>query len=1130
MTVSISRMSIEYYLSTTGNGDKRQRKDLTSYYLDGTTPEGVWLGSGVAALGLAEGDTVTTFQARAVFDELRNPTTGEMLGRAKRKTTTAPEGAKTPAGEAAKKTRESVAGFDLTFSVPKSVSTLWALADPVTQGKIYAAHIEAMKQSIGWLESKVIQTRQGHGGVAHVDVEGIIASGFDHWESRAGDPQLHTHVVVSNRVKRVGDGQWATLDSYTLHRNVVAVSATYNALLFDELARTIGADAELVVEPAQSKFDEERVHVELVGVDEDLVRLFSTRVAAIDAEKDRLIEESIATSGRYPSRKQIARFRQQATLSTRTAKDVDAAVPLAEQMVTWVERARAAGFEPEAITRAALGNEPRILNAEALDAEVIDELAIFTVRQASERRSTFSRPNLVAEAERMLMATRFASDADRFAAVDQVVERATQLCVQITPNRLHVDVEALPPVLRRADGRHILDHSDVDMFTTEQILAQERAVIAMAEDGNGPRIDLDDTMRDTLTNLHSGEHSLAVDQRNAIQHIITTNASLTALIGPAGTGKTTTMSGLREMWETRFGTDSVIGLAPSAAAAAVLAKDLGIPTDNVAKWLYESVGEGAAFRARTIENAEAQLAKAETVLTQHPYSVKARTAAERARRQIAGALLKQASYQLKPNQLVIVDEASMAATVDIAALGHQVREAGAKLVLVGDPAQLDAVDAGGVLGWMERSKHSVALTTVFRFQNAWEQAASLRLRTGDPAVIDMYRARDRIHEGSHDDMLDAVFSAWSTDTLENGLDSVMIAPDNTTVAALNERAQTRMRQLGRARTSTLTPLRDQTQAGAGDTILARKNARAITDETGDFIRNGTLMTVETVTHKYVVARRHDNNSTIMLPTTWCEKNVELGYAMTAHRAQGATVDTAHAVIDESQTRELTYVAMTRGRAENHAYLVTPEPDDDYADPTGMMRQATAATGDEVLRSVLSNYSPDLLAHEEQLRAELSSKDLTRYVSEHEAVTTTLRTADLLEWLTTHYGADMAHRIQTDAELFTTLVKTWSTPQGTPPATPDNDRLIAWVNTNNTPESHTLGVLTTPRTRNELLIRSKRVSGRDLLNSSHKQSHNTQTNPGSCAPTSPTSSSGEHFPTNTTPLPRGETNPTSTTAA
>ena len=89
------------------------------------------------------------------------------------------------------------------------------------------------------IEAEAVFTRTGARGARRVRTTGLIAAAFDHWDSRKGDPQLHTHVVVANRVQGP-DGRWRTLDSSTLHRAVVAYSETYNQLLADEMTRRTG--------------------------------------------------------------------------------------------------------------------------------------------------------------------------------------------------------------------------------------------------------------------------------------------------------------------------------------------------------------------------------------------------------------------------------------------------------------------------------------------------------------------------------------------------------------------------------------------------------------------------------------------------------------------------------------------------------------------------------------------------------------------------------------------------------------------------------------------------------------------------------------------------------------------------
>jgi len=146
MTVSISRMNIKYYLSTVTGLDElgSPNKHFTSYYTASGDPAGTWFGAGLTALGVQDGATVTQDGALALYGEGRDPVPGKQLGRKPIKTAAAPTGAMTPSGKSTTKKREAVGGFDLTFSVPKSVSALWAVADSGTQARIHEAHQRAV--------------------------------------------------------------------------------------------------------------------------------------------------------------------------------------------------------------------------------------------------------------------------------------------------------------------------------------------------------------------------------------------------------------------------------------------------------------------------------------------------------------------------------------------------------------------------------------------------------------------------------------------------------------------------------------------------------------------------------------------------------------------------------------------------------------------------------------------------------------------------------------------------------------------------------------------------------------------------------------------------------------------------
>lgn len=198
---------------------------------------------------------------------------------------------------------------------------------------------------------------------------------------------------------------------------------------------------------------------------------------------------------------------------------------------------------------------------------------------------------------------------------------------------------------------------------------------------------------------------LGEDQAEALARIAVSGRVLDVLVGPAGAGKTTAMLALRRAWEAEYGAGSVVGLAPSAGAAEVLAKDLGIATENTAKWWQHHINTGASFHA---------------------------------------------------GQLVVLDEASLAGTLSLDRITQLAITAGAKVLLVGDYAQLQSVDAGGAFGLLAHNRDDVPeLVDVHRFTHEWEKTASLDLRHGHVEALDEYEQRGRVVDGETEAMVDA---------------------------------------------------------------------------------------------------------------------------------------------------------------------------------------------------------------------------------------------------------------------------------------------------------------------------------------------------------------------------------------
>ena len=919
MAVSIVPMSVgngtEYLTGSVANGDCDAPNlgdglgldPVTAYYTAVGTPPGYWLGSGVSDLGgggvLVQGDRVTTTQLQRLLEAGRDPVTTEPLGRAYPKIVPLPERIENRTAaldpnlspedrqaavdhivrdeELAGK-RTPVAGFDLTFSPAKSVSVLWGLSDRNTQALIVGAHRAAMAETVQFIEEHIAATRMGtdagDGSIMQADVSGVIATAYDHWDSRAHDPQLHTHLVIANKVRALVGGKWRTLDSRALFNANVAFSEHYNAVLADRLTGALGIKWE-----RRLRGKDRNPRMEIVGVSDELIEEFSNRSAEI--------EHCGEKHGRTPSPGTINRLREQATLETRPPKSIESLADLSEQ---WRERAgRILGQDPtewaQGLLSAALADPGQVFTAGDVPQDVVDMAASVVLGVVGDKRATWKHWNLWAEAERQTMHWRMATHQDRIEVVARIVTQAEGGSVTLTPPELAPS----PLGMQRADGSSTLRPKHSTVFTSQAVLDAEKRLLGLMDDFTAPR--LGGGRLRAILNHGVRDGALDASQAEAVHAVASSGRRLDLLVGPAGTGKTTTLRVLRTLWEGQHGSGTVVGLAPSAAAADVLATELGIECENTAMWL-----------------------------TRHEYG--------------------QARFE--PGQLVIVDEASLAGTHTLDRLTRAAVEAGAKVLLVGDPAQLPAVETGGALTLLtnDRARMTGAVPTlieVHRFHADWEKRATLRLRDGDPAILGAYQEHGRIQAGTTEDMTDAAYAAWKADT-ETGLSSVLVVPDTATMNDLNRRARVERVLTGRVSDGQTVRLAGQTRASAGDLILTRRNDRTLRHGRAGWVRNGDRWQITDVhPDGSVTAQRIDpdahtdarnadrqqlSGATVRLPAAYVAEYVDLGYAITAHRAQGLTVDTAYTVASPSMSRENQYVALTRGRATNTVFVPVDQPD------------------------------------------------------------------------------------------------------------------------------------------------------------------------------------------------------------
>ena len=293
----------------------------------------------------------------------------------------------------------AVAGYDLTFSPVKSVSTLWAVAPREVSEKIEAAHRAAVADVIGWLQTHAAYTRLGAHGVRQVETHGLMGAAFTHRDSRAGDPDLHTHVAISNKVQTTdtdGTRRWLALDGRTIHKTAVAASERYNTRLEAQLVDRLGVSFAARAGSDCSK----RAVREIVGVEEKLSRVWSARRASIEVRRGQLAAIFQAAHGRTPSAVESLALAQQATLETREAKHAPRSH--AEQRQQWRHRAVTVLGGDEHLAAMihaavpAVKPQPRT----TVDEQWISQTAAAVVTTVSQSRATWQPDHIRAEAER----------------------------------------------------------------------------------------------------------------------------------------------------------------------------------------------------------------------------------------------------------------------------------------------------------------------------------------------------------------------------------------------------------------------------------------------------------------------------------------------------------------------------------------------------------------------------------------------------------------------------------------------------------------------------------------------------------------------------------------------------------
>ncbi|MQA15590.1 MAG: relaxase domain-containing protein [Pseudonocardiaceae bacterium] len=939
-------------------------------------PAGQWHGAGAGVLGLR--GAVDAHQMAAIYSHLLDPrdpasaspaTWGEAatLGRPHKRYRSADEvynaalghephaGPERRAGlraDAERSARQAVSFLDVTFSAPKSVSVLGvaferAAADARAAGdeqaaQAWDAHARAVEDavmagaraSVDYLQERAGYARVGHhggGGGMWTDAHNFVVAQFLQHDSRDRDPQLHVHQAILNRVLGA-DGVWRALDSRAIHAHRGAAGAVGERVMEAYLTWALGVRFETRPDGKAR---------EVVGVSQEVRDLFSSRRRAIGAKAETLVAAFRERFSREPAPLERDRLARQATMATRRAKSHEGE-SLGARLDRWERETRAAVKAGLAkVAHDVLGRAQQAGPAAPWSEGDVIERALATVATG---RASWSRTDLSRAISDELPGNLGVAPADVVALLDGLTDRALQHAVVTRP---HEDTAGTPPSLLRHDGRSVFEQPGGTRYATRGHMAAEDALRTAAVRRGADRLAADDADRAVARFAESGVE-LGADQAAAVRGVLTSGADVESLTAAAGTGKSFTVGAIRETWEASG--RRVFGLATSQAATKVLAED-NVTSRNITDWL----------------------ATQEWLDQAQPGGPDPGGAGR---------------WRLRRGDLVVVDEAGMTTTGDLAAISARCDAAGAKLLLVGDPRQLAAVGAGGALADVAAHGLNYELAEVRRFSNEWERPASLRLRDGDPAALDAYQRHGRLMDGGTAEQTEtAAGRAWLADTLA-GRESLLLVGSNEAAARTSAALRAELVALGRVAETGVDLGRQGTVAGVGDLVQARRNGWELIGVDGNTAapinrsayRVTGLRADGGLTVAPVLARGEAGEqlgAPMQLPARYVAEDLTLGYASTVHAAQGRTVDTAHAVIGAGTDPAGAYVAMTRGRDRNTAWAVTTAVADDA--PTGQTHDTQPRTAYAVLSDVIDQAQQDRSARAEQEQADLDARSAMTHV-------------------------------------------------------------------------------------------------------------------------------------------------------
>lgn len=687
------------------------------------------------------------------------------------------------------------AGWDLTFSAPKSVSVLWAVADEQTHDAIEQAHVLAVETAMAWLESSGgIAARRGKGG-AELESAALVAARFDHGTSREQDPQIHSHCFVMNLAQRQ-DGSWGAIQSKEFFSRKMAAGALYRSALADQLQQ-IGFGIE-----------RDKKSFAVIGVPDQLQQEWSTR-------RGQVLAEMAAHGGR------TAKSAEAAALNSRRGKEEIEQHLLLDR---WKQQAAEHDFSAQTVS-----DLQRQKHHRPEPMPTTSELW----RELTQQASTIS--------ERQLEAAIFEKSQGVL----------SPLAAQQFLNDFVRDSETV--ILRDATGNR--------RFTSREMLELEQSIISNAQQRQNENSAIAETH---VTEALAAVPSISDEQREMVEHI-TGNGGVMVVEGMAGTGKSFALGVARQAWESAG--KNIIGSALSGKAAEGLESGSGIQSQTLHSLLYE--------------------------LNPDP---------------VTG---QQAKRSLTARDVIVLDEAGMVGSRQMAELLGLAEQAGAKVVLVGDSRQLQPIDAGGAFRGLSKNLGAARLTDIRRQKAVWHREAVTALSEGDAGrALTAFADHGLLQTGGdRQATISKMVATWRQDLIQNhdnDSSSLMLAGTRADVAAINRAARAAIADQLTGETTTINGHKFQ----SGDRILFTKNSKRIG------VKNGTLGTVlHSLDGGKMAVLLDDVGRTVIVDGEQYD-SVQHGYAVTVHKSQGATVDRAYVLAHESMSgQEWSYVAASRSRDE-----------------------------------------------------------------------------------------------------------------------------------------------------------------------------------------------------------------------